>query len=205
MARHWIFVLGWTLLTLFCGVAFLPALISQRCSWGAARLWVALSLAWLRLSTGIRSEVVGAEYCPSAGGLIAAKHQSTLDTLVLWRVLKNPAFVLKRELYYIPIFGWYLYRTGQLGIDRSAGRAALASITARAGHVLAQGRSIIIFPEGTRVPAGQLKPFHSGVARISAQLQLPVTPVALNHGRFWPKRGGKKPTAAGDSGAHQPA
>lgn len=186
MIRSAIFIIGWTVLTVTCGVIFLPALISQRATWFVSGIWVHLTLMWLRLACGIRSHVRGRQHL-RPGSLIASKHQSTWDTLMLWKILGNPAFILKRGLYFIPIFGWYLARGGHIGIDRKSGRNAMRDILEEAPKLMAQGRTLVIFPEGTRMRAGQEKPFHAGVARISKTLQLPVTPVALNAGLFWPK------------------
>lgn len=186
MIRSAIFILGWTLITLICGVLFLPALISQRATWFVSSIWAHITLAWLRMACGIRSQVRGREHLKS-GTLVASKHQSTWDTLMLWNVLGNPAFILKRSLYFIPIFGWYLARGGHIGIDRKSGRNAMRTILDAAPKILAQGRGLVIFPEGTRLRPDQQKPFHLGVARLSRDLQLPVTPVALNAGKFWPK------------------
>ncbi len=181
--RTLLFFAGWISATLVFGILGLPCLLRQRWCWWAANFWVNLTLGWLRLSCGIRSEHQGIPATP----LIASKHQSAWDTLMLWRVLGNPVFVLKRELYAIPIFGWYLWRSGQIAINRAKGREAYAQIETQAKPYLAQGRVMVVFPEGTRVPVGTHKPFHSGIARISAMLQLAVTPAAVNAGLFWPK------------------
>ncbi len=186
MIRTVIFIGGWIIITVVCGVFFLPALISQRATWFVSGIWAHITLAWLRIACGIRSHVRGREHL-RPGTLIASKHQSTWDTLMLWNVLGNPAFILKRGLYLIPIFGWYLARGGHIGIDRKSGRNALQTILDTAPKLMAQGRGLVIFPEGTRMRMAQEKPFHRGVELISHALQLPVTPVALNAGMFWPK------------------
>ena len=190
--RTGLFFAGWVIATLMIGLIALPALISQRATWGVAYHWAGFTLFWLCVSCGTRSSARGLEHLPQGAGLIASKHQSAWDTLMLWRLLKNPAFVLKRELYWIPIFGWYLWRAGQIGIDRSSGRDAVSRMLRGAKKVIAEGRCIIIFPEGTRVPPGEQKPFRTGVARVSESLQLPVVPAALNSGLFWPKYSLKK-------------
>lgn len=186
MIRTAIFLIGWTVMTVICGVLFLPALISQRATWAFSRAWAKATLAWLRISCGIHSHVRGREHL-QPGNLIASKHQSTWDTIMMWDLLGNPAFVLKRSLYLIPIFGWYLARGGNIGIDRRAGRNAMRTILEAAPRLVAQGRTLVIFPEGTRMRTGQEKPFHRGVVKISKALQMPVTPVALNAAKFWPK------------------
>jgi 1-acyl-sn-glycerol-3-phosphate acyltransferase len=177
------FFIGWIAVTAGIGILGIPTLLSQKLTWRMASLWVCFTLLWLRITCGVRSEVQG----QPASQLVACKHQSAWDTLMMWRIFGNPVFVLKRELYWIPVFGWYLWRTGQIGINRSDGRSAYEQIEKQAGRVLAQGRSIVMFPEGTRVRIGDKKPYRSGIARVSALLQLPVTPAALNAGLFWPK------------------
>lgn len=182
--RTFFFFAGWIALTLAMGVAGLPVLLlPQRCIWKFNGCWALLTLGWLRLTCGVRGKTIGAP----EGHLIACKHQSAWDTMALWRVLGNPVFVLKRELYMIPIFGWYLWRSGQIAIDRKDGRSAYEQIEKQAPKVLAQGRSIVMFPEGTRVKIGEKKPYRGGIARVSAMLKLPVVPAALNAGLYWPK------------------
>lgn len=182
--RTILFFIGWVTGTLAMGLAGLPVmLLPQRCIWAFNGAWVGFTLGWLRLTCGIHGEVRG----EAAGQLVACKHQSAWDTLALWRRLKNPVFVLKRELYWIPVFGWYLWRSGQIAINRSDGRSAYDQIAKQAPKLLAQGRTIVMFPEGTRVRIGHYKPYRSGIARVSSMLKLAVVPAALNAGLYWPK------------------
>ena len=118
-------------------------------SWGASSLWL------LRMICGLTIEFRGLEHIPRGGYIIAAKHQSFLETFALLRHAPDFAYVLKRELTYIPFFGWYLIGAEQIGIDRGSGRNALAQLSRRAGAVLRAGRQIFIFPEGTRRPPGR--------------------------------------------------
>ena len=96
--------------------------------------------------------------------------------------------MLKRELLWIPCYGWYARKAGMIPIDRGAGATALKAMLRRARAVMAQGRSILIFPEGTRTAVGTKRAYHPGVAALYTQLELPVVPVALNSGLFWPRR-----------------
>ena len=122
--------------------------------------------------------------------ILAAKHQSAWDTIVFYRVLDaDPVYVLKRELTWIPILGWYLRRVGMVAVDRKGGAAALRRMTATAHAALAEGRRIVIFPEGTRTAPGARRPYHPGVAALYAATDVPVVPVALDSGRYWPRRG----------------
>lgn len=163
------------------GLLLMP--LPRRFIWRFNAWWARYTVWCLRVTCGVRSTVEGVVQGP----VIASKHQSTLDTMVLWYTLKNPVFVLKRELYLVPIFGWFLWRSGQIAINRSKGRTAFEQILAQAPALIAQGRTLVVFPEGTRVRVGDHKPMRTGIARISAALQLPVTPIGLNCGLFWPK------------------
>lgn len=142
---------------------------------------------------GLRYEVRGLENLPSSGPfLIAAKHQSLYETFKLRLILDDPAIILKKELLKIPLWGLYLKKSDVIAIDRSTPQNALKSIEEGAKRMQAQGRPIVIFPQGTRVtpetkPAE--KPYKPGIARIQDVTGLPVIPLALNSGLFWPKRG----------------
>lgn len=181
--RTTIFFIGWIVGTMVFGFAAVPLLLSQRMVWVFNAFWVRFTLLWLHVSVGLRTEVMGA----AQTALVGCKHQSAWDTIVLCRHFYNPVFVLKRELYWIPIFGWFLWRSGQIAINRRDGRNAYDQIAKQAPALLAQGRTMIMFPEGTRVRVGDKKPYRTGIARVSTMLNLPVTPAALNAGLFWPK------------------
>lgn len=185
--RTALFFLGLAGWTITIGILALPTMISRRAVWCAAYVWARGTLAWLHVACGISSHVEGAEHLSSAR-IIASRHQSAWDTLILWCTLKNPMFVLKRELYLIPIFGWYLWRTGQIGIDRANPKGAMERIITALNAPQHQQRTLVIFPEGTRTPPGVHRAFRAGIGKISAATQLPVVPAALNAGLFWPKR-----------------
>ena len=120
--------------------------------------------------------------------IYAAKHQSAWETLFLSRYLGFPAFVLKQELLSIPLFGWFLKKSGMIAVDRKGGASALRAMARQATETLESGRSILIFPEGTRVPPGQTRPYQPGVAALYTQQKVPLVPVALNSGLFWGRR-----------------
>jgi len=186
--RTILFFIGLIPFTLMAGIVAAPTLLSQKATWFVADIWAGLTLFWLRVTCGIRSEVRGAGALPSANIIYASKHQSAWDTLMLWRTLKRPLFILKRELYWIPFFGWYLWRSGQIAINRAERRKAMEQIIAQAGEAQKANRPIVIFPEGTRGKPYADTTYHSGVAKLSEALAWPVIPVALNAGKFWPKR-----------------
>jgi 1-acyl-sn-glycerol-3-phosphate acyltransferase len=174
-------------------VVCLPLLLGPR-SWiyAAAGLWIDVTLWLLKVVVGLDGRVVGAENLPRGGPggsvIFAAKHQSAWETLFLSRYLGYPAFVLKKELLSIPLFGWYLKKVGMIAIDRKAGASALRDMTRQSAQVFAENRSLQSFPEGTRVAPGQQKPYQPGIAGLYGQLKVPIVPVALNSGLFWGRK-----------------
>ncbi len=158
------------------------------CVVAVAKLWGRTNLWLLRHVCGLDVEWRGLEKIPPGGIIVAAKHQSAWETFALLTLLGDPVFILKRELMWIPVFGWCLRKAGMIPVDRGAGRAALAAMTARARAALAAGRQIIIFPEGTRRPAGAAPKYKFGVAFLYADCGAPCVPIALNSGLFWPRR-----------------
>lgn len=152
------------------------------------RLWVRVALALLAVTVGLRHRIVGLEHLPAGPAIIASKHQSAWDTLIFALLLRLPAYVLKRELMRIPLFGLYLRGAGMIPVDRAGGGTALKQMVARAKVAAAAGRHLLIYPEGTRTAPGERRPYHPGVAALYGQLGLPVVPVALNSGLFWGRR-----------------
>lgn len=125
--------------------------------------------------------------------LYAAKHQAMYETLELGRMLRNPAIVMKRELTEIPVWGWTAQRYGVIVVDRDASGGALRRMLREARAALDTGRSILIFPEGTRVAPGEQPPLKAGFAGLYQLLKIPVVPVAIDSGHVWPKHGPKRP------------
>lgn len=177
---------GWTFVYGIFALPFLPA--PRPVALAVARAWDRISMTLVRKIAGIDYEIRGREYMPRQPAIIAVKHQSAFETLALPEILFDPLFVVKRELFWIPLFGWYLARLGNIGIDRSAGPAALKAIVRQARTALGRGHSVIIFPEGTRVAPGKKRAYGPGVAALYAMLEAPVVPVALNSGVFWGRR-----------------
>ena len=151
-------------------------------------LWVRASLFLLRWVGGLGYRIEGLENLPDRPVIIAAKHQSMWETIAFCHIFRRPIFVLKQELLRIPFYGWYLERMGMIAIDREGGATALRRMMAEARERLDAGKHIVIFPEGTRTKPGQRRPYHPGVAALYKQLGVPVLPVALNSGLFWPAR-----------------
>lgn len=185
-----LFYVAWTVWTLAFGLAGIFALPSAKACKTLIWIWNSGSLALTRVLMNMRVTLHGAR--PDSVAVYASKHQSALETFVLWLVLDNPAFILKKELLNIPIFGWFLARTKPIAIDRSAGKAAVEQIAAQAQQRLAQGRNIVIFPEGTRRRVGAAPKYKSGGVWALYQLGMPLVPVALNTGTLWPKHGKKQ-------------
>lgn len=169
--------------------AFLPALVLPRLAIVAGqRLWVAGNIRFLRRLANIAVEIRGREHIPAGAAIIAAKHQSAWDTTMWHMVLADPAVVMKRELMWIPIYGWYAAKSGMIPVDRKAGTRAMRVMLRAARRARDNGQQIVIFPQGTRVSPGTVSPYHPGVAALYTNLGVPVVPVAVNSGLFWPRR-----------------
>jgi len=157
------------------------------------KVWVRILLGGLAPLAGIRIAVTGREHLPASGpALIASQHQSAFDTLVWLTLVPRPAYVVKRELLSLPLFGPMLRPSGQIPIDRAGGAAAIRSLLAEAAAALAADRQIIIFPEGTRVAPGAVGRLQPGIAALATQTGMPVIPVATDSGRLWGRRGFRK-------------
>jgi 1-acyl-sn-glycerol-3-phosphate acyltransferase len=167
----------------------LPTLaMSHRIQLVFIRSWAFSSLWLLRVICGTRIEWRGVQNIPPGACIVACKHQSFLETFAVYDVLDDPSFVLKRQLMWIPLFGWHMAKAGVIPIDRGAGVSALSRMTARARTVLASARQVVIFPEGTRRPPGAEPSYKSGVAYLYDKTGVACVPLALNSGLFWPRR-----------------
>jgi 1-acyl-sn-glycerol-3-phosphate acyltransferase len=170
-------------------VAALPTLLlPRRYVLAVARAWARTNLWLLRVVCDIKADFRGLEKIPRGGAIIASKHQSMWETFALLPYVDDPTFILKRELMWIPLFGWCLWKAQMIPVNRGARGPALAAMTERAKAEVRRGRQIIIFPEGTRRPAGAEPQYKFGVAHLYAETGVPCAPVALNSGLFWPRR-----------------
>jgi len=187
--RAFIFNLAFYLDTALLGIAGLPLLVApRRLVSRFGRFWAQTILALLKLIVGLDGEIRGRERIPPGGCLIAMKHQSAWDTLILPPLLGDPAVVIKRELQWVPLYGWYATRAGSIFIDRKGGAGALRRMVADARRALAAGRPVVIFPQGTRTAPGQSAPYQPGVAALYQALGVPLVPAAVNSGLYWGRR-----------------
>jgi 1-acyl-sn-glycerol-3-phosphate acyltransferase len=187
--RSLCFNVGWYVGSAIIALAGAPILLLPRAAVVAwARLWIVFVLWWLRMTCRLTHRVVGLENLPKGPAIIACKHQSSWETLSFTLLFPDIAIVLKRELLFIPIVGWAMARAGNIAVARGEGASALRGLVKQAKAVIAEGRSIVIFPEGTRVAPGAERPYQVGTAALYRQLGVPVVPVALNSGIFWGRR-----------------
>lgn len=163
---------------------FLPrqVLISLAKSWSHSMIWM------LRVFCNIHVEFRGAEKIPKGPLLVAAKHQSAFETIALLPLFRQPLFILKRELTWIPLFGMFLLKAQMIPVNRGAGARTLSKMTELARERVRGDRQLIIFPEGTRRPVGAEPRYKFGVAQVYVDCGVRALPVALNSGLFWPRR-----------------
>jgi 1-acyl-sn-glycerol-3-phosphate acyltransferase len=188
-ARSALFSVFFVVCTVAFGLAGLPVrLFARERALALAQAWVRTLLAGARLLCGIRVEVTGWRYLPAHGpALIASQHQSAFDTLVWMTLLRRPGYVMKRELLGIPLFGPLLRPAGMIPVDRGAGALALRGLLRDCALARDDGRQVVIFPEGTRVPPGGRVPLQVGIVAVARHLGLPVLPVATDSGQRWPR------------------
>ena len=197
VAANAVFYLG----TLLCMLVFLPLLLGPRSLLKrAAARWAYIQMWLIRWSAGIQWEIRWLENLPRQPGgnshksdplhgmILAVKHQSAWETFGLLPYLPGATYIMKKELARIPIFGWYLSRVGNIAVDRGQGAKALRDMARRAKAAVDGGRQIIIFPEGTRQDVDAAPDYKPGVVHLYKQLGVPLVPVALNSGLFWPRR-----------------
>ena len=170
-------------------LAAIPTLVlPRRAIVEVAKFWARVNLMLLRYVCGIQVEFRGLERIPRGAVLVASKHQSLWETFALLLILPDAAYIMKRELLWIPFFGWYAWKAGMIPVDRSKGSQALVDMNACARRELARNRQIIIFPEGTRRPPGAEPRYKYGVVSLYSAMDVPCLPIALNSGLFWPRR-----------------
>ncbi len=170
-------------------VAAIPTFaMPRRAILDMAKLWARSSLWLLRVVCKLRYEIRGLEKIPPGPLIVAAKHQSAWETFALLTLFDDPTFIIKRELMWIPLFGWFTVKGRMVPVRRGARAQALAEMAVRAKIELDRGRQLIIFPEGTRRPPGAEPRYKYGVAHLYGETGVPCLPVALNSGLFWARR-----------------
>lgn len=183
-------ILAYSILLFGCAFTCLIGLfVPKKWIWA---LWndglLVLSRNLLKYICGLEIEIRGRENIVNGGAIYASKHQSAMETYYLTSYLKNATFIFKKELAHVPFFGWAVRLYGSVPVDRSGGSRALKDMLLHAKQLLANGQSIIIFPEGTRTKPGHTLPYKPGVAFLYQNTDVPVVPVAINSGLFWEKR-----------------
>ena len=184
-------ILFFGLTAIACFLCLPALLLPRKQAMAVPHAFVAVNAFLERTVLNLRYEIRGAEHLPQDGSyILAAKHQSAYETMKLHILFKDPAIILKKELLSIPLWGWYLAKSDVIAIDRSSPEAAVKSIQDGARHMKEMGRPIVIFPQGTRVKVDATtkeKPYRVGVARVQEATDLPIIPMAMNAGVFWPR------------------
>ncbi len=162
---------------------FLPVSIRV----GIIKIWININLWWIKHTCGLGYEVEGLENIPQDGFIVMAKHSSTWETIALQKFFRPMVWVVKKELTYIPFFGWGLKAMNAIAINRGTGRQAIRQLVEEGRQRMQEGRIVMLFPEGTRVMPGQYKSFKLGGAILAEKTGYRILPVAHNAGEFWPR------------------
>lgn len=188
--RAMLFYLGITLVTLFI-VLFSPLflLLPYRWRYFYFTRWGRFAIWWLRLTCNLHFRVEGRENIPQGTAIILAKHQSAWETIVMQQIFPPQTWVLKRELFWVPFFGWGLAMMRPVAINRAGGKKALKQVITQGTNRLKNGLWMVIFPEGTRTAPGERVRYAIGGAMLAEKSGYPVVPVCHNAGEFWPKKG----------------
>lgn len=155
-------------------------------NWARANHWL------MKTIVGTTFEIEGLENIPKTGCIFAPKHQSFWDTYALLPWMDDPVYILKRELTWIPLFGWYLMKQRMIPVDRGARGKVMLEVMRRTKIEMENGRQLVIYPEGTRRPPGAEPAYRYGIARIYRDMQVPVVPIAMHPGLFWPRHSTKR-------------
>ena len=183
-----VFVIQMYLAMAVLALVFAPwALFSRKGAYVAMHSYCAWVVFTARILCGLRSEVRGTP--PDGECVIAAKHQSFLDIILIFHAVPRGKFIMKRELIYTPFLGQYALRIGCVPVNRGKRGAAITRMKADVAKGAAEPGQLIIYPQGTRVAPGEVKPYKVGTGLLYEQLDQPCVPVATNVGVYWPKRG----------------
>lgn len=187
--RSLLFIAGMAVLTFIFGFGcLLTVVLPYKMRYRFITTWSACNLWWLGITCGLKYEVIGKENIPQHPCIVMANHQSTWETMALGPIFPPLTWVVKRELFFIPVFGWGLALTHPIALNRSAGKKAVDQLVEKGIEKIKAGRSILIFPEGTRTPPGTKRKFRVGGAILAEQSGAPIVPVAHNSGFFWARK-----------------
>ena len=186
--RSFIFYLGMLLFTIpFTFLSLFTFPLSQKYRYRFISLWAKTMIPWLKFTCNLSFEINGSENIPNKPCIVFCNHQSAWETLALQIALPQQVWVLKRELLLIPFFGWGLWLTSPIAIDRSSGKKALLQMFNQGFTKIKRGFFIIVFPEGTRANLNEDKRYHIGGSWLAKKIDCPILPIAHNAGYFWPK------------------
>ena len=181
-----VFFFAWLAVVLVVMMFFLP--LPRRVMQNAARVWTQVMGYGLKVIVGLDFEVRGRQHIPPGGAVFACKHQSAWETMAFHILFSDAAYVIKKELFAVPLWGWYARKCQSIAVDRGGGAAALRRLIRDARTQIAAGRPLVIFPEGTRMAPGARGAYYPGVYALYKQARASVVPVALNSGLFWGRR-----------------
>ena len=188
LLRSLVFQIGmWAFTIPFTIISILTFPLSALTRYKIISLWAKTILFWLKISCNIRFKVNGLENIPKKPFMILSKHQSAWETLAFQKIFPPQVWVLKRELLWIPFFGWGLSMTSPIAINRKAGKRALEQMLSQGIDRINKGFCIVIFPEGTRIKPKEIGKYHIGGAWLAKKTKINIIPVAHNAGYFWPK------------------
>ncbi len=188
--RSALFFLGMVAVTVvWPPLVVLARVIPYRQRYTLAIQWSRFVIWWLKVTCGVRYEIIGEHNIPDQPTVVMCKHQSTWETIFLTLVFRPQVWVLKREILRFPFFGWGIGSLKPIAIDRGSRRESMQQVLQQGSERLREGCFVIIFPEGTRVPPGQRRRYGSGGAILAKQAGCAIIPVAHNAGCFWPKKG----------------
>ncbi|MBL6999031.1 MAG: 1-acyl-sn-glycerol-3-phosphate acyltransferase [Gammaproteobacteria bacterium] len=192
--RFWLVLRGSLFWIVFLPSVLLCALLLTLSSYfpigvrvGIIKVWIVMNLSWIKLTCGLDYRVEGLENIPAEGFIIMSKHSSTWETIALQLFFRPMVWVVKRELTFIPFFGWGLKAMNAIAINRGTGRKAIKQLIEEGRQRMDEGRIVMLFPEGTRVLPGQHKPFKLGGAILAEKTGYSILPIAHNAGEFWPR------------------
>ncbi|MBW8309015.1 MAG: 1-acyl-sn-glycerol-3-phosphate acyltransferase [Candidatus Paracaedibacteraceae bacterium] len=193
--RSFLFNIYFVIISSLCALLGLPFLLgSRKLAFIVPQVWARLTALGTKYILGLDYKVEGRENLPTGACIIASKHQSAWETVIFCEIFRGSVFVAKRELLFLPFFNFHFLKQKTIMLNRKLGGKARADLVRQAAERVAENDRIIIYPEGTRRPIGATPKYKQGISTMYVQLNVPIVPVALNSGAFWPRRGfGKKP------------